>query len=194
MKRFLLSLAVLLAIALPAIADTITFNGGNYNVSLNGDENNLFGEDSWEKGPAFAEMNLNISSTGATLFNTSTYGYLRENLFNEQTGTEIVLNANLSDFSVKNGVVTANVSGFEWGFVNGRFIEQEFNGKFSEQFSLGPAYGCCGSTSYNPTVGWTKLTGVPMGGSTVPEPGSMTLMGTGILSLAGLTRRKLKLG
>jgi hypothetical protein len=81
------------------------------------------------------------------------------------------------------------------GFCGGAFIEQVFNGKFSEQFSLGPGYGCCGSTSYNPTVGWTKLTSIPMGaaGSTVPEPGSMTFMGTGVLSLIGLMRRKLKL-
>jgi len=152
MKRFLLSLAVLLAIALPAIADTITFNGGNFNASSNGDGNSLFGE-AMQKGATFGEMSLNINSTGDTLFNTSTFGNIRENLFNERTGTEIELNANLSDFSFKNGVVTANVSGFEEGFVNGRFIEQKLNGTFSEQFSLGPAYGCCGSTSYNPTVG-----------------------------------------
>jgi PEP-CTERM motif len=195
MKKSLLSLAVLLAIALPAVAETITFNGGNFNASLNGDGNYLFGENSWQKGTTYSEMNLNINSTGASLFNTSTYGNLREDLFNERTGTNLEIFASLSDFSFKNGVVTANVFGFEFGSVNGLFIEQDFNGKFSQQFSLGAGYGCCGSTSYNPTVGWTRLTGVPRGaaGSTVPEPGSMTLMGTGVLSLVGLMRRKLKL-
>jgi hypothetical protein len=89
-----------------------------------------------------------------------------------------------------NGELFVNVAGYnppvgqEFKFLT--FIPGALSGTFSSLVSNGENF----AVDYDNSGGYVAL--VAEGNSTVPEPGSFLLLGSGVLSLAAMARRKIK--
>jgi hypothetical protein len=108
--------------------------------------------------------------------------------------------------SILNGTLSANVGNFAiWGLFstkaqNSSYFQSSGAGAVELQYlawaGSAPSSAFNGLVLYTPISGTQSANGTPqefIGYSPVPEPGSMILFGTGMLSLAGVVRRKLKL-
>jgi hypothetical protein len=108
--------------------------------------------------------------------------------------------------SILNGTLSANVGNFAiWGLFstnaqNSSYFQSSGAGAVELQYlawaGSAPNSAFNGLVLYTPISGTQSANGPPqefIGYSPVPEPGSMILFGTGMLSLAGVVRRKLKL-
>ena len=106
--------------------------------------------------------------------------------------------------SILNGTLGANVGNFAiWGLFstnaqnNAYFQSSGAAGVEATYLALAataPNSAYAGLFLYTPIAGTQSWGGTPqeyIGYSPVPEPGTITLFGTGLLSLAGLVRRKL---
>ena len=117
----------------------------------------------------------------------NSYGYIYGGLSN------IIFNSSL-------GKLTANFNGWAEIDNNGNWSFTYFDGTFTQKMTLTQYYGCsgCGYQYLYGANGGGTITGIPngfgpsaIGIAQTPEPGSLVLMGTGLLGIAGIVKRKL---
>lgn len=107
--------------------------------------------------------------------------------------------------SILNGSVAVNVGNFAiWGLFstdaqNSSFFQSSGAGSIEQHYltlaAAAPNSAFNGLVLYTPIPGSQSRNGTPqefIGYAPVPEPGAMMLFGTGMLALAGMVRRKLK--
>jgi PEP-CTERM motif len=107
--------------------------------------------------------------------------------------------------SILNGSLGANVGNFAiWGLFstnaqNNSYFQTSGAGAIEQQYlalaATAPNSAFSGLVLYTPISGTQSANGLPqeyIGYSPVPEPASLTMFGTGMLSLAGLIRNRLK--
>jgi hypothetical protein len=107
--------------------------------------------------------------------------------------------------SILAGTLSANVGNYAiWGLFstnaqNSSYFQSSGAGAIEQQYlslaGTAPNSAFNGLVLYTPIAGTQSANGTPqeyIGYSPVPEPTSMALFGTGMLSLAGMVRRKLK--
>jgi hypothetical protein len=184
MKRVTLFLPIMLLLSLSAFANSVNLSTGSYSQGV------VY---TFSAGSYYAQY----FGTGIGLVQGESYNSNGWNYFEAWSGTaagNITHFANtylsMADFSgtfsnatfnSKTDVLTAAFSGSEF---NGT-TWVPFKGHLKEVFNLsGGAYNGGG---YNYTVG--SVTSASM--SSVPEPGSLMLMGTGLVGMVGAMRRKL---
>ncbi|HTW30165.1 MAG TPA: PEP-CTERM sorting domain-containing protein [Candidatus Sulfotelmatobacter sp.] len=111
--------------------------------------------------------------------------------------------------SILDGQVAVNVGNYAiWGLFSAnaqgsQYFQQSGAGGIEQEFltlaATAPNSAFKGLVLYTPISGTQSMNGTPQEYigyspcSPVPEPGSLTLLGTGLLSLGGLLRRKLKM-
>jgi PEP-CTERM motif-containing protein len=106
--------------------------------------------------------------------------------------------------SILSGALSANVGNYAiWGLFstnaqNSQYFQSSGAGAVESQYltlaANAPNSAFSGLVLYTPIAGTQSWGGTPqeyIGYSPVPEPGTLMLMGTGLLSLAGMVRRKL---
>jgi hypothetical protein len=107
--------------------------------------------------------------------------------------------------SILNGTMNVNVGNYAiWGLFstnaqNSSYFQTSGAGLIDTQYlalaATAPKSAFAGLVLYTPIPGTQSMNGTPqeyIGYSAVPEPGTLTLFGTGMLSLAGMIRRKMK--
>lgn len=107
--------------------------------------------------------------------------------------------------SILNGTVNVNVGNYAiWGLFstnaqNSSYFQSSGAGAIEQQYltlaGTAPKSAFSGLVLYTPIAGTQSANGIPqeyIGYSPVPEPGTLTMLGTGMLSLAEMVRRKLK--
>ena len=188
MKRVLILLAIL-AFAAPAFADSITISTppGGYLYYYGGTAEGFTG--------SFYDYTAFYSTGGITKGNITTFSSGLLELVNDQNfSNETIIDANIfkGSFNSLKDTFTASFSGWEYtsaaGYKNvtGTYVVTGINSYNYYGFSYGPQ-----------TKGTIHLNGGSPGGmgySAVPEPGSLSLMETGLCSMAGIIRRKLRRG
>lgn len=193
MTRFhLLFLALLLAIAVPfASADTIQLTNNNLGISGSIGTVNL----TQQAGGVMVTLSANSGFSfkvagGDILFNTSvslTSGSISQIMINgvsysggfgfggPATRAGSTFDYNLTKLNL-HGVTSATTISF---FVSGVTLQQ-MEGTWGTHFCVGAK--CTGLTGFASSAPLTA----------VPEPGTLSLLGTGVLGLAGLVRRRFR--
>jgi hypothetical protein len=193
-KKSLISIAVVLTLAMPALADSIGFIGGNGSFSeinqYNGVESYVYGYSS-HYSKSFSS-NMVFESYGSSSFASLPDGFLED--YVSKAGNWLYVDGSLSNgvFNTKTDVFTALFSGFEESEKNGVFSSVTFAGKFTENLGITSTSSSPGYYSSQGNLGNGSLSGLPVGVSPVPEPGGLALMATGLVGMGGLIRRKLR--
>lgn len=107
--------------------------------------------------------------------------------------------------SILSGTINVNVGNYAiWGLFsttaqNSAYFQSSGAGALEQQYltlaATAPNSAFSGLVLYTPIGGTQSANGTPqeyIGYSPVPEPATLTMLGTGLLSLAGVVRRKLK--
>jgi hypothetical protein len=172
MKRFVLLLVAVFALAFSCVADSITINqpGGffeSYPYSY------IYGGAS--NGTSGAEFDLSGSqkSLAGWLYSYSATSYIDGSLSN-------------GFFNTKTDVLKAQFSGYSYNWSTGQFAL--FSGTFVEHFNINANYGSWQSG----TLGNGYLITGTRGGLTTPEPGTLSLLATGIIGMAFTVRKKVR--
>jgi PEP-CTERM putative exosortase interaction domain len=194
MNRIHLLIVLLAAIAVPfAAADTIQLNQNNLGISGSIGSVNLTqgsggvmvtftansGYSLKLNGGDFL-FDTNVALTAGSISNLKADGFSPN--FGFTTGatragvTYSYDITNLMKGNLPKGYVSANTVSF---FVSGVTLQQLETGNFGVHFCVG------GGTSCGPSTGFAHGHS-----SAVPEPGTLSLLGTGILGLAGVMRRR----
>ena len=143
----------------------------------------------WSIGTTEGANDLGLGA-GAALSNSqygivaNQYGY---NVYtNTATGLSVSLAAGTYWLTLQNAVTAPGTSAVYWDENDGP------SAAFQNTIPLANGAGYCANGAVIPDPGCTgSETFDIVGNSTVPEPGSLGLLGCGILALAGLLRRKI---
>ncbi|MGC2058173.1 MAG: PEP-CTERM sorting domain-containing protein [Candidatus Sulfotelmatobacter sp.] len=199
MKRFLIILGVVLS-AMPALANSIGFNGtGSYaqTVAEPGVESYIYGYNYQSTPTGYSNMEFEVWNCcgGSSSMTNFASGVLMDQVV--KGGNSIYLYGDLfnSTFNTKTDVLTAMFSGWEESDQKGQWTSADFTGIFTEHVNTNfVSYNQNGLTEINGNLGNGTLTGLPGGSySPLPEPGSLALMGTGLVCMGGFVRRKLRI-
>jgi len=187
MKRVLLLFAVL-ALALPAFADSITFYGSQAAGPYVGGGATYWiwehptGNPGWGTFDGFGALanggTFAFNVTGWTGSSNNIFDYTGGSLSANWRGT--TLGGTLSNvaFNSSTGLLTANFNGYD----NSRYI----SGTYTQQLNIVSGGNINGYLYTNGNVGRGNVN------TPVPEPGTFGLLGTGLLVISGLVRRKQK--
>ena len=186
MKRFLICLTLLASFSSMAHADTINLDTGYswsgvysfpstsayvpyYGTGVGLIQTESYGQNGWSLIEAWGG-----STVGNITHFSNTYAYIPD--FNGAFSNAI--------FNSKTDTLTGLFVGYE--FINGNW--SPFSGHITEILELnGGTYTNGDPWSYTGQYG--SITSASI--SSVPEPGSLMLMGTGLVGIAGAIRRKL---
>jgi hypothetical protein len=177
MRRFVLLLVTVVTLALSCAADSITINqpGGffeSYSYApqsysyISGEASNLGG---------WAEFDLNGSQK-------SLAGWLHS----YSATSEIDGSLSNGFFNTKTDVLHALFSGYSYNWSTGQYIP--FSGTFVEHFNINTNYG---SWQWG-TLGKGYLVTGTSGGLTAPEPGTLSLLATGLIGMAFRVRKEVR--
>ena len=120
-------------------------------------------------------------------------GFLYDEIVTGNSYLYLYGNLSNSVFNPNTDILTALFSGYEESDKNGSWSFAYFSGVFTENINLTSSYGYAGyyTESYG-NLGSGNLSGIPDGVSPVPEPGTLLMLGTGLIGLGGAIRRKIK--
>jgi len=198
MKRMpsLLSVVLLLYVAVPAVADTLLYSNG----AIDGRLNAWKISDGFEVSDSFTlysrahveTMSLGIwvlpGETPATLqfgFSASPFGY--------QLGFGAGTLSNVFQFTNDLGL-DVYLSSFTFSSVDlaaGTYYVTLFNGSATNGHALYWDQNYGDSNAYENTQGPIPSESFSLGTASTPEPGTLIMLGTGLLTGVGVLRRKL---
>ena len=198
MKRFIVALTfVLAAFSVSAFADTQNFNAYGAGTGLG------LGEAEWIGASSLAFPAFTLNTTGANglqldapgYFGATNYELLGEDSLNiDFNVAQSAFAIDVRDFSGYGGMDTITVYGANDTTVLNTY-NITLNGSiitFTDSGESAPI----GAVSLSDVGGeyWTGiLQSVSYGTVVTPEPGTLSLLGFGVLGLAGLARRKMNL-
>jgi hypothetical protein len=200
MEKFVAALTFVMALcSVPAFATTQDFNAYGAGTGLG------YGNAEWIGSPSLAFPGFTLNSTGSSLqldapgyFGATNYELLggdNATLTIDFNATQSAFAIDLRDFSGYGGTDTITVYGADDTTVLGTYYIA-LNGSvvtFTDTGESAPI----GAVNLGVVSGedWSGIlqSVTYNGAASTPEPGTLTLLGVGIVGLAGLVRRKLNL-